>query len=51
MSKVKNFTKKPITWGGLFKAYGIMVLLCLPYYAWLIYKYRKYMKELNSYIS
>jgi hypothetical protein len=45
MSKVKNFTKKPITWGGYFKLCGISVLLCLPYYAYMIYKYRKYMNE------
>lgn len=36
MSKIKNFTKKPITWGGYFKLCGVgtllSMLLCVPYW-------------------
>ena len=51
MSKIKNWTKKPITWGSLFKMYGISVLLLIPYYAWIMYKYRKSMETLTSDVS
>lgn len=48
MKKIKNWMGKPITWGSLFKMYGISVLLLLPYYAYIMYRYRKTMNNIDS---
>lgn len=46
MSKFKNFTKKPITWGGYFKLCGASVVLSVLMYVPMMIYYRKQYKDL-----
>ena len=52
MKKFKNWTKKPMTWGGYFKLCGasvaVSVLMCLPAYVTMYKNYKAFNDNLNE---